>query len=241
MALVSRFGATALGCLVVGIVGCAGGDSAGGTPGTPTPTSAGSQPSTGSAETGDDGDDDDDDAYGSSTGESSATSGTAGASSTGGAGETGDESSGGETGQAEACVPDNTCPMALVIGGVAGDESSPNVTHSGASPTWLGVEVSEQNASAFGEALSVTLTLESRGGDFDLRAFRGSSGGSSGCNGAEKSSELVGMPDSVRFSFGEGAIANNSDDGAPIAIEVFAKGQVCVDGASWTLTVVGNT
>lgn len=43
------------------------------------------------------------------------------------------------------------------------------------------------HASAFGEELSVTLTLESVGGDFDLRAFRGSSGAASGCNGAEKS------------------------------------------------------
>lgn len=51
------------------------------------------------------------------------------------------------------------------------------------------------------------------------------------------------MPDSVRFSFGEGAIANNDDDDddAAIAVEIFAKDGVCVDGARWTLTVAGDT
>lgn len=227
--------------MIVGVA-CAGGDSAVGTPGAPTPSSGGSATGTGSV-TGDEADDDDDD-IGTSTGEPDEFTSTTSepASTSGGAqSETGAESTGGETGDAGICMPANTCATAMIIGGVAGDESSPNVTHSGTTPTWLGAEVSENNASAFGEELTVTITLESVGGDFDLRAYRGSSGGSSGCNGNEKSSELVGMPDSVRFSFGEGAVANNDDDGAPIAIEVVAKDDICVPGASWTLTVAGDT
>ncbi len=245
MVKVRRLGAIALGWLVAGAGGCAGGDSAGGTPGTPTSASAsasaGSGATTGSAETGGDGDgdDDDDDAYGSSSGGSSGTT-TTGPPTTG-AGQTGGESSSGESGDAQMCIPDNTCPTAPVIGGVAGDEPSPDVTQSGATPTWVGVEVSEHNASAFGEKLTVTITLQSIGGDFDLRAYRGSPQAASGCDGSEKASDLVDMPDSVRFSFGEGAFGNMDDDGFPVAIEIVAKDDTCVEGATWMLTVAGDT
>ncbi len=172
------------------------------------------------------GDDDDDDGSTSSTQEES---------SEGGASSTTD--TGAET---FPCDAPTTCNSAAGLGGVAGDTTVPSLNEAGSEPVWLQVEVSENDSGVFAQAMSVTLELDSLGGDWDIRAYLGDPGDSNGCGGTEASSETTGA-DSVRFDWGEsGTFANNVDDDAFVAVEIFPKAGECTVGSSWALTVTGN-
>ncbi len=141
---------------------------------------------------------------------------------------------------APSCELVNTCIGAEPIGGVAGDEPSAPLVEMGDEPIWLEVQVSENNNNVIGEELSVTLRLDSNAGDWDLNAYLGAAGGTTGCGGELKSSVQSAGPDAVAFDWGEGAFANNANDGAFIAVEVFQKDAACVPDAAWSLTVTGN-
>lgn len=168
-----------------------------------------------------------------------------GAVDTGGAdGSTGESmgSTGSDDGTGMMCQNDLTCASATPIGGVAGDEGSAALVVSGDTPTWMSFQVSENSSDVFGEEVSFTATLQSPAtADFDLFVFRGPEGGSSGCGGSPGQSTNAGASDSVHMSWGEGAVANNTDDGAWVAVEVRAKNGTCDPGAEWTLTVQGDT
>jgi hypothetical protein len=165
--------------------------------------------------------------------------------------DTGDETTGGpldggstsdDGGTVMMCQNETTCPTAMVIGGVSGDEASPQLQAMGDEPVWLTFEVAENNDSIGGETLSFTATLVSPPGlDFDLYAYRGASGGSTGCGGAMQSSSNIGTNEVVSMTWGEGAFGNNADDDAWIAVEIRAKNGMCQAGAQWTLTVQGDT
>lgn len=190
--------------------------------------------------------------------------GTGGASSgdgsTGGVGSTGDadgttgappgtststgsegESSGDDTGPVN-CTNMTTCAAAEAIGGVSGDQASPSLDAMGDEPTWLAFEVSENDNSVIGSAMSFTAILQSpAAADFDLVVYRGVEGGNSGCGGfMQQSVEPGAAVDMVSMSWGEGAVANNSDDGVWVAVEVRAKNDVCAPPEQWMLTVHGN-
>lgn len=162
---------------------------------------------------------------------------------TGGAdGTTGDDGTGDTSGTPVNCDDGSTCPGAAVLGGIAGDESSSQLTTDGDTNTWVTFQVSENNSDVVGEQLSFTASLTSPAGlDYDLHVFRGLEGGATGCGGQQgQSTNAVGI-DSVSMSWGEGALANNLDDSAWVAIEIRSKDGVCMPGATWTLTVVGDT
>jgi|GEM_PF-2105377 len=164
---------------------------------------------------------------------------TGDASETGDSAETGDDPTTG--GGTYDCEPETTCNSAGSIGGVSGDTPGAPLTETGTEPVWLQVQVSENDSGVFGNDLSVTLSLQSEGGDWDLRTFLGAPGDTNGCGGEEQRSESAGT-DSVSYAWGEsGALANNADDGTFVAIEIFPKAGVCTMGASWSLTVNGNT
>ncbi len=141
----------------------------------------------------------------------------------------------------DACPLEMTCLQGATVGGVSGDESSPGLEESGTTPLWLEFQVSEDNDGVLGESLSARVRLVSDGGDFDLYAYLGNTGARSGCGGVEQSSTSSGSTDTVSFSWGETGVANNNDDGAFIAVEIVAKDDVCQPGASWTLTIDGDT
>ena len=225
--------------------GCAGGadvpPALTGSP--PPPTSA--APTTGTPEGTDDttgepildstGDDDKDD---DSTTSGAPPSTETNADSTGPDEETSGDAS---TGTVNTCETDVVCGQATSLGGVSGDESSPPLSQVGEGPEWFSVEVSENNDGVVGESLSVTIRLDSTDGDFDLYAYLGAPGATSGCGGIEKSSiQAIGI-DAVAFDWGEGALGNNAEDDAFIAIEVVPKDDICVPGSSWTLTVTGDS
>lgn len=144
-------------------------------------------------------------------------------------------------GETFPCDFPTTCNSAGTVGGVSGDTSAPPVTETGSEPIWLQVQVSENDSGVFANNMEVSLQLVSDGADFDIRAYLGDVGDTNGCGGAEQRSETAGV-DTVSFTWGEsGTFANNDDDGTFIAVEIFPKEDVCTVGASWTLTVTGNT
>lgn len=156
----------------------------------------------------------------------------------------GDESgsSGGDDGMSMACENDLTCATAESIGGVAGDENTPQIVRSGDSPTWVTFQVSENNSDFSGEKLSFTATLQSPAtADFDLFVFRGPEGGSSGCGGTMMQSVNPAGTDMVHMEWGEGTLANNGDDSVWVAVEIRAKNGTCDPPAQWTLTIAGDT
>lgn len=139
------------------------------------------------------------------------------------------------------CDFPTTCNGSDTLGGVAGDTATPPVTETGSEPIWLQVQVSENDSGVFANDMEVTIQLVSDGADFDLRAYLGGIGDTNGCGGNEQRSETSGV-DTVSFTWGEtGTFANNDDDGTFVAIEIFPKDDVCTVGASWALTVTGNT
>ncbi|MCH9687378.1 MAG: hypothetical protein K0V04_38445 [Deltaproteobacteria bacterium] len=154
-------------------------------------------------------------------------------------GEGAESSDGGPMGE---CTNAEMCASAAAIGGVSGDSSSPSIDVSGVMPTWVAFEVSEDDSGVFGSDLSFTATLSSpAGADFDLHVFRGAEGANSGCGGFMQQSTNAGGLDSVSMSWGEGGVANNSDDGVWVAVEIRAKNDVCAPPDEWTLVVSGNT
>ncbi len=157
---------------------------------------------------------------------------------------TGEDASEGSSGGGSqgACVATNTCPTASGLGGVSGDENSAGLDANGQLPTWVEFEVSEDDSSVFGSGMSFTVTLSSPpGADFDLFVYRSAEGGSSGCGGQMQQSTNAGGFDSVSMSWGEGGVANNSDDGVWVAVEIRAKNDICAPPGEWTLVVSGNT
>lgn len=153
----------------------------------------------------------------------------------------GDDSTASDTsGETFLCEAPTTCNSAGNRGGVSGDTTVPSVGETGTEPIWLQVEVSENDSGVLGSEMSVTLDLISVGGDWDIRAYLGDPGDANGCGGLEAASETTGA-DSIRFEWGEdGALANNADDDAFVAVEIFPKADECTVGSSWSLTVTGN-
>lgn len=237
-------GKVSLGLLFVCTVGCAvAEDPAMG----PQPTSSppdmtmGSDPTTAPQTTGIDPSGDDGNTAGGEEG-STSTGMDADGTSTGARGESssegGEESSSGGSGS--QCEPATTCAGADTIGGVAGDEPTPPVTDTGTEPVWLEIEISENDSGVFGNDMNVTVTLQSTGGDWDLRTYLGAPGGATGCGGEPQSSTTTGI-DTVSYNWGEGGTANNSEDGTFLAVEIFPKDDLCVPGSSWSLVVTGDS
>lgn len=146
------------------------------------------------------------------------------------------------TGTEMMCSQDTNCAGAAGLGTVSGDTSSPDLQYEGTQPIWLEFHVTEDNEDVLGEQLRFTVTLTSPACcDFDLYVYRGTAGGSTGCNGTLQSSISVGAVDTVTMSWGEGAVANGVDDDSWIALEVVPKNDECQDDQPWSLLVEGDT
>jgi hypothetical protein len=239
--------AAALGAIAHGLVACAAGADADGDNFGPPPSTVSAAPgdgTDGSTDTGDAKEASDDGEPPAEESSDSAADDTAGTSGGGSTGEPldGSGSDSGDDGMASMCENDLTCASAEPIGGVAGDESTPQIVVSGDTPTWVAFQVSENNADVSGEKLSFTVTLQSPvGADFDLYVHRGAEGGASGCGGTMMQSINAAGSDSVSMEWGEGTFANNGDDGVWVAAEIRAKNGTCAPPAEWTLTVAGDT
>lgn len=143
---------------------------------------------------------------------------------------------------AQTADPPNTCETARAIGTIAGDVGSPSVTAQGSCSEWLSVRVTEDSSSALGVAMRAKLSLTPAGGDFDLYALFDPVRDVRACTAPYASSFAPGTAvETISLTWGEGSVANGSDDGRTIGIAVLKAGGVCgPDAGTWTLVVEGN-
>ncbi len=158
-----------------------------------------------------------------------------------------DATSGGDTGQDSATVsctsPDQCNAGATSLGTVAGDESGPTKTASGATSEWLRFDLMEDDNSIIGHPMKLTATLTSpTGANFDLYAYLGSAIGSIDCTQVQaQSTNPAGQTDSVSFEWGEtGGIANGVDDSATVMLEIRWVAGTCASSSSWSLSAHGD-
>jgi hypothetical protein len=213
-----------------------GGGLNGGGGGFPTGGSGGGFPSGGSAGSAQGGSS----ASGGSGG--SAVGGSGGTSASGGSGGTGGTSATGGTGGGSCGAP-NTCVGAIDLGTVSGDQGTTSKQHSGTGSTFLKVRVTEDNNSVLGQSLKLTaaLTVPSTA-DYDLYAYLNTTSDVSPCGmaAAKQSQSGTGQSEQVKLDWGEGSIANGSDDGRTVVLEVRYKSGACQASDTWSLTATGN-
>ena len=140
-----------------------------------------------------------------------------------------------------ATPPSNTCQTARAIGTVSGDTGSTSVSASGACSEWLDVRATEDSSSALGAPMKVELTLTSKGHDFDMYVYLNTSKDVLACSSPFAMSETRGTIDEiVPLTWGEGTVANGSDDGRTIGVAIQSAQGPCPPGSGWTLTATGN-
>jgi hypothetical protein len=153
--------------------------------------------------------------------------------------------SGGGGGSTAGCAYPNDCQGAANVQSISGDTGSDTRTVSGYTSKWLQILVTEDDHSPIGRKLHIAATLTSPPGlNFDLYLYvdEGGTPTSRACGPTpnESSTNPAGQPDTVSHRWGEGAIANNSDDSRIVSLEVRHVDGACDPNAKWTLTITGN-
>jgi hypothetical protein len=140
-----------------------------------------------------------------------------------------------------ATPPSNTCLTARAFGTVSGDTAAQVLIATGACSEWVSVRATEDNSSAIGAGMKLNLTLASTGHDFDLFVYYDPVRDVVACSSPFAASATPGLRDEiVALSWGEGTVANGSDDSRTVRVAVQSASGPCPPGASWTLTAAGN-
>lgn len=133
----------------------------------------------------------------------------------------------------------NTCQTARAFGNVSGDTGSTKATTTGNCSEWVSVRATEDNNSAIGTPMKVKITLTPTGSDFDLYVYYDPVKDQPSCTFPWVSSATPGTgPESASLMWGEGNVANGSDDGRTIDMLVLRPGGC--DAGTWSLLVEGN-
>jgi hypothetical protein len=169
----------------------------------------------------------------------------AGTSEDSGAGEGGNGEGGtGDGGTTSSCVSANACPAARDVGTVSGDTNPTNnvVTAKGTKSEWVKVRVTEDKSGVGGQQLKVKASLASpTGTNYDIHLYVDHGADNVECNNVTIESKLpAGQIDQVIDNWGEGTIANGSDDSRTVSIYVDNQSGPCGPGHEWTLTITGN-
>ena len=140
-----------------------------------------------------------------------------------------------------ATLPTNTCMTARAIGTLAGDTAGSPLGTTGTCSEWIRLRATEDNSGALGAPMKVKLTLTSTGHDFDLFVFFNPAKDVLSCTNPFAVSQTRGTVDEVlSLVWGEGTVANGSDDGRTIALQVQSAEGPCPAGSGWSLTADGN-
>lgn len=176
------------------------------------------------------------------TGGSGGTTSSGGTGGSGGGGATG--GSGGTGGSSGACAGSSTCASATDVGTVSGDSGSASASSKGSGSKFIKVRVTEDNSSVIGNELTLQAVLDvPTSADYDLYAYVNTTSDTTPCgSAAAKSAQSggIGANEQLKLNWGEGTVANGSDDGRWVVIEVRHKAGPCDSGTQWTLTVTGN-
>lgn len=141
-----------------------------------------------------------------------------------------------------SCTSSATCQGAMDLGSISGDTGSATVSGMGYQSAWLKVRVTEDDNSVVGNDLSMTATLTSpAGAQFDVLMYVNTGSDVIECTTPTGTSTKSGNTATLRISWGEGSIANGSDDSRTVSIEVRPSSTTCSPSSKWQLVVQGNT
>jgi hypothetical protein len=144
--------------------------------------------------------------------------------------------------QVDLCPSTDTCPAATMLGNVSGDTGAQKLTAMGSKAAWFRVRVTEDDNSVGGTALSVSAVLTSPANvNFDVFVYLNAGSDVVECNTTVGTTTHNGTVDKNRVVWGEGTIANGSDDGRNVSIEVRPITGACNPGQTWQLEITGNT
>jgi hypothetical protein len=146
-------------------------------------------------------------------------------------------------GSSAACTAPDTCLTADNLPSVSGDTSSASQSATGFTSKWLMVTFTEDDSSPIGQPMNAHVTLTSPpGANFDLFLYVNTGGSATdrACSTVSASSTNATGVDNASFSWGEGTVANGSDDTRIVSIEVRFISGACAPGSKWTLSVSGN-
>lgn len=140
-----------------------------------------------------------------------------------------------------ATLPTNTCQTARGMGTVSGDTGATAVSTTGKCSEWISFRATEDNSGALGVPMKAKVTLTMTGHDFDLFVYFNPNKDVLSCASAFAVSQTRGTVDEVlSLQWGEGTVANGSDDSRTIALQVQSAEGPCPAGSSWSLTANGN-
>jgi hypothetical protein len=140
-----------------------------------------------------------------------------------------------------ATPPSNTCQTARDIGTLSGDTGAQTLTANGTCSEWISLRATEDNSGAIGAPMKVKLTLQSHGHNFDLYAYFNAVRDVVSCDSPAAKSETLGTVDEViPLMWGEGSVANGSDDSRTIRLAIQSGDGPCPAGSGWTLKAEGN-
>jgi hypothetical protein len=135
-----------------------------------------------------------------------------------------------------ACKTINACANATDLGSVSGDTGADVRSHQGTGGEFFTIRVTEDDHSAFGKALTAMITLVSPSREnYDLYVY------DTDCSKpSEQSTQGTGTTDTVALSWGEGYVANDTDDSKTIRIEVRPTSMTC-SADKWSLVIAGDS
>jgi hypothetical protein len=137
--------------------------------------------------------------------------------------------------------PSNTCETARAIGSLSADTISASLTANGTCSEWLKLRATENDNSALGVGMKVTLTLTPVVDDFDLYAYLDTGRDVVTCAAPFARSFNSGTAvETINLEWGEGSVANGSEDSRTIGIAVIKAGGPCTPGATFTLVAKGH-
>lgn len=141
---------------------------------------------------------------------------------------------GGAGGQACDLSAPNACESAEELESIAGDGGSDTRTAKGATSKWFKILVTEPSFSSTNPSFTATLTSPP-GTNFDLFAYEGDAAMT---NCSKSPSKAFGEPEAFSASWTDTV---GSDDDLWWVLEVRGVDGGACEGASWSLTVEGNT
>jgi hypothetical protein len=142
---------------------------------------------------------------------------------------------------ANVCPSTDTCTAATMLGTVSGDTGNQKLTASGYRSAWYRVRVTEDDSSVVGVSLRVGANLTSPSGlHFDTFVYLNSGTDAVECATTVGSVSTAGNVETIHAEWGEGTIANGSDDGRYVSIEVRPPASGCTPAQAWQLEIEGD-
>jgi hypothetical protein len=142
------------------------------------------------------------------------------------------------------CTTAVTCATATTLPQITGDDGDGNTvaTASGYQAAWYSIRVSEQDSSILGYPMSTNTTLTSPSGVmFDLFVYVDTGNDDIDCSTPTGTVTTSGATESSNIEWGEGSVANDSDDSRTVSIEIRPKsGDSCSSAATWSLQITGG-